>query len=306
MAVSLAGEAFRVSLRIRQQVAALAVRGDELLSGISGQPEEKPAWATFDDEQPAAGPTTTRDAPGAGPLDTARSDLDHGFDDPVLGDHSAGPPPGRDRNVRPAARTRHEQNGRTSPRKRPAPGPRQVPDLPMSDLSMSDLSMPDPPVADLSLADPPVSDPSAGPAGFGSAGVGPAGFGSAGVGSAGFGEALRGAARPASAGSGPARSAPARSAPARLRPARPGPARATPPRTAAASSASEPSGADQASSVGAESLLALPLSALHRQLPELTEAEIRSLLAAEESGLARAAHLTLLTNRLTTLGPPEQ
>ncbi|SDO29454.1 hypothetical protein SAMN04515671_0463 [Nakamurella panacisegetis] len=62
--VSLAGQAVRTSLRVQQELAELATRGDELLSGITGRPEEHPAWATFDDEEEA---TPGPDAPTANP-----------------------------------------------------------------------------------------------------------------------------------------------------------------------------------------------------------------------------------------------
>jgi len=48
--VSLVGQAFRTSLRVRQEIAELAVRGDELLAGITGGAQEHPAWATFDED----------------------------------------------------------------------------------------------------------------------------------------------------------------------------------------------------------------------------------------------------------------
>jgi len=52
--VSLVGQAFRTSLRVRQEIAELAVRGDELLAGITGGAEEHPAWATFDEDDGGA------------------------------------------------------------------------------------------------------------------------------------------------------------------------------------------------------------------------------------------------------------
>lgn len=60
LGISLAGQVVRTSFRIRQEIAELATRGDELLSGITGRPQEKPDWATFDeDEGPPAEPPTS-------------------------------------------------------------------------------------------------------------------------------------------------------------------------------------------------------------------------------------------------------
>lgn len=72
LGVSLAGQAVRTSFRIRQEIAELATRGDELLAGITGRPQEKPAWATFDEDQdPSDGPTPV--PPPAPPVDVAGS-----------------------------------------------------------------------------------------------------------------------------------------------------------------------------------------------------------------------------------------
>jgi len=49
--VSLAGQAIRTSLLVRQEIAGLAARGDELLAGITGGAQEHPAWATFDEDE---------------------------------------------------------------------------------------------------------------------------------------------------------------------------------------------------------------------------------------------------------------
>jgi hypothetical protein len=52
LGVSAAGQAMRWSMRLQQEFATLAVRGDEVLSRIGGGPPERPAWATFDEEEP--------------------------------------------------------------------------------------------------------------------------------------------------------------------------------------------------------------------------------------------------------------
>jgi hypothetical protein len=48
--VAAVGTALQASLRVQQQIAALAARGDEVLSQLRGTPDEAPAWATFDAE----------------------------------------------------------------------------------------------------------------------------------------------------------------------------------------------------------------------------------------------------------------
>lgn len=53
LSVTLAGQAARASMRIQQEIAELANRGDELLSQIVDRPEEHPAWARFDDAEDA-------------------------------------------------------------------------------------------------------------------------------------------------------------------------------------------------------------------------------------------------------------
>jgi hypothetical protein len=51
--VTLVGNAMRLSMKVQQEIATLATRGDELLGGVIGAPQENPAWATFDDDEPA-------------------------------------------------------------------------------------------------------------------------------------------------------------------------------------------------------------------------------------------------------------
>ncbi len=54
--VSLVGNAMRLSMKLQQEIATLATRGDELLGGVIGAPQENPSWARFDDDEPAAPP----------------------------------------------------------------------------------------------------------------------------------------------------------------------------------------------------------------------------------------------------------
>ncbi len=66
LTVSFAGQLLRTSMRVRQEVAELASRGDELLAPLIGGAEEHPAWATFDEDEdspddptPSSGGDTT-------------------------------------------------------------------------------------------------------------------------------------------------------------------------------------------------------------------------------------------------------
>jgi len=74
--VTVVGNAMRLSMKVQQEIAALATRGDELLGGVIGAPQESPAWATFDDDEPVKPVTPirpagrTRPATGSGPKAT--------------------------------------------------------------------------------------------------------------------------------------------------------------------------------------------------------------------------------------------
>ena len=62
MPVTLVGNAMRLSMKVQQEIATLATRGDELLGGVVGAPQENPAWATFDDDEPPPSPRPIRHA----------------------------------------------------------------------------------------------------------------------------------------------------------------------------------------------------------------------------------------------------
>lgn len=55
LGVTLAGQVVRTSMRVRQELAELATRGDDLLAGLTGGAEEHPPWATFDEDEPTDG-----------------------------------------------------------------------------------------------------------------------------------------------------------------------------------------------------------------------------------------------------------
>ena len=58
--VTLVGNAMKLSIKVQQEIATLATRGDELLGGVIGGAEENPAWAKFDDDEPAQPVRPTR------------------------------------------------------------------------------------------------------------------------------------------------------------------------------------------------------------------------------------------------------
>jgi len=75
MGVSLVGQAVKTSFLVRQEIAGLASRGDELLAGIFDRPQENPAWATFDeDEDDDTEAQGGKDHTSVGATDTAQPD----------------------------------------------------------------------------------------------------------------------------------------------------------------------------------------------------------------------------------------
>lgn len=64
LSVTVAGQAARISLRVQQEIAALAEAGDQIIGSFTHRAEEQPAWARFDedDEGGAAGDAAVGDA----------------------------------------------------------------------------------------------------------------------------------------------------------------------------------------------------------------------------------------------------
>jgi hypothetical protein len=88
LSVTLAGHAVRASMRVQQELANLAARGEEVLSPLTDRPEEHPAWAHFDDEDDVVDGDAVDDA----------TERDAAGDDPA-GDDPAGDDPGDDAGV---------------------------------------------------------------------------------------------------------------------------------------------------------------------------------------------------------------
>lgn len=67
--VTVASQALQASMRIQQQITELAIKGDEALAGLR-TPEEQPAWATFDEDEPTEPEVLSEDL-------SVLSDYDH-------------------------------------------------------------------------------------------------------------------------------------------------------------------------------------------------------------------------------------
>jgi len=238
--LSVAGQAFRTSMRIQQELAELAVRGDELLSGLTGRPEEHPAWATFDDDSDDARPTD------ADPTDADATDADP-TDAGTRGAHAGG---ARARGARASDAAEHATEGAT---------------IYAVD---TDWTVTNPIGVDAAAGgDGPPSDASA------TTSAEPKTTGRK------AGERRRAAIRP----EGPPR-----------------PRRTTPrPPPVANRQADANRRADRQPDTGADHGLTIP--DLKDKLQDLDLAAVRELLRQEESSRGRAAYLTLLTNRVTTM-----
>jgi len=60
--VALVGNALKLSMKLQQEIATLATRGDEVLGGVVNAPEEHPSWAKFDDDEPTTPVTRIKPA----------------------------------------------------------------------------------------------------------------------------------------------------------------------------------------------------------------------------------------------------
>ncbi|MET0864134.1 MAG: hypothetical protein ABWZ98_07345 [Nakamurella sp.] len=63
--VALVGNALKLSMKVQQEIATLATRGDEVLGGVVNAPQENPSWAKFDDDEPA--PPVAKPKPASRP-----------------------------------------------------------------------------------------------------------------------------------------------------------------------------------------------------------------------------------------------
>jgi len=346
--VSLAGQAIRTSLLVRQEIAGLAARGDELLAGITGGAQEHPAWATFDEDETddqssghaSFDTATTPGDPLIGALFVAEQGVAD-FDNPD-GDQSAAPGSGPDADERrwetPAAVSdeppsapeeratsagQAAANARTAAAVRGAAGQRTAGQR--AAAAQRGTAEPRPAAAARAAAgqrtatarrttasastprrraeDPDERAQDPGKAAMLDESALPTELAIA---------------EPISAESVPAEPVPAQSVPAKPVPAEPVPAQSVRAESFGADSfRAEPISAESGSadpvlaeSIFAESIKApavpnalheLSVSELKDRLVALNVASVVELLRQEEVGPQRAAYLTLLTNRLTTL-----
>ncbi|RDI30892.1 lipid droplet-associated protein [Lentzea flaviverrucosa] len=64
--LTVVSEAMQLSMRVQQHVTELAIKGDDVLSGLRPV-EEEPEWATFDEEETPV--TTSQESPAETPAD---------------------------------------------------------------------------------------------------------------------------------------------------------------------------------------------------------------------------------------------
>jgi hypothetical protein len=66
--VTLVGNAMKLSMKVQQEITTLATRGDELLGGfIGGRPQETATWATFDEDKEPTRPRPAATRPATRP-----------------------------------------------------------------------------------------------------------------------------------------------------------------------------------------------------------------------------------------------
>ncbi|MFW0791106.1 lipid droplet-associated protein [Gordonia sp. CPCC 205333] len=58
-------QALQAGMRMQQNVAELAIKGDTVFDGLFGQTEEQPSWAVFDEDAEAAAPAIDKPAPAS-------------------------------------------------------------------------------------------------------------------------------------------------------------------------------------------------------------------------------------------------
>lgn len=91
--VTVASQALQVSMRVQQQVTELAIRGDEVLSGLRPA-DETPEWATFDEDVPADNVDVDKPTPFDSAFDRVDDELERrNGDHSVSGETFATPDP---------------------------------------------------------------------------------------------------------------------------------------------------------------------------------------------------------------------
>ncbi|MGX7678161.1 hypothetical protein ACSMXN_04600 [Jatrophihabitans sp. DSM 45814] len=104
--------ALQASMKVQQHIAALAARGDEVISQIRGTTEEAPAWATFDE-------SPTDDAGEHAPRRAAFDRIDY-----EAGSHPANESAEGDAHAAPDADTEAQAPAKKAPAKKASSRPR--------------------------------------------------------------------------------------------------------------------------------------------------------------------------------------
>jgi hypothetical protein len=76
----------QASMRIQQQLAVFASRGDEVLAHLRGSSDEAPEWATFDDDSTVAGPLAAFDGVAAPAEDELAEPIETGVVAEAIGE----------------------------------------------------------------------------------------------------------------------------------------------------------------------------------------------------------------------------
>ncbi len=288
--VALVGNAMKLSMKVQQEITTLATRGDELLGGIiGGKPQESPSWATFDEDKPAPAPPRGRPAAPrpASPAATPARSTDAASTDTGRPNRAAAQPEG------------------TAADRPPAPAPDVAGPPPPEAIRVEDAQseLHTPEATAMSETETTATEAAAEVSdavieAATHAGPGPAG-------TVAEDTVAQDTVAPREAGSetDPAAGTPAETTAAGEPQAPTEPGAATEP--------DAPSEPDAATEPDAEGPAPLPgydgmtLAQVRGHLRDLTAEDVSTLLAYEQSGDNRAPFLTLLSNRLVTLGAAE-
>ncbi len=275
--VTLVGNAMRLSMKVQQEITTLATRGDELLGGIiGGRAQENPSWATFDEDKPTSA-VKAPSRPSATP--TVRTKPAPPAPTPAVSPapHPAPTPP-------PVVQTPP-----ATPDVPVAASLAAVPDLPEPDADEPDRHQPE--ATSLSDIDTTATEAAAGvPAALIDAAL----------------HAVPDRPAPDQADGTDEPQAAETDDPAPRDSTAEAQGAATP---AESTESTEPAGDDPAVEPDGPATLpgydAMTLAQVRGHLRELSVADVTDLLAYEQAGENRAPFLTLLSNRLVTLGAQE-
>ncbi len=128
--MTLASTVASVVMKVQQDLADLAIKGDSALDNIFPPKEEQPEWATFDEDMAA-------DEPDEGERRKDGRFALYSVTDPVFDGNGDGPPPKRGPKARPAAKK--AAAAKTAPAAKNGATPRVVADLDYDSLTLAQL-----------------------------------------------------------------------------------------------------------------------------------------------------------------------